>query len=196
MLLSYCHALGAIKRGLQTLDPSSGDQEVLQDILETSHKIQHFVDSIIGRRQLDHTQQLGGAVSGKLVRGEKESTIEKRHLIIARVLRQRAEENQIQFINMGSDYSYPFYDAYKPTQNALRALSENTSKALHYPSSFGLESLRQAFQRFMHSRFGVNLDWKKEIMINTGASQAFDALSRAFEAVMSSYPRFLCQLLE
>jgi aspartate/methionine/tyrosine aminotransferase len=33
----------------------------------------------------------------------------------------------------------------------------------------------------MHSRFGVNLDWKKEIMINTGASQAFDALSRAFE---------------
>jgi hypothetical protein len=91
--------------GLQTLDPSSGDQEVLRDILETSHKIQHFVGSIIGRRQLDHTQQLGGAVSGKLVRGEKESMIEKKHLIIARVLRQRAEEKQIQFIDMGTDYS-------------------------------------------------------------------------------------------
>jgi hypothetical protein len=62
--------------------------------------------------------------------------IEKRHLIIARVLRQRAEENQIQCIDMGTDYSYPFYDAYKPTQNALRALSENTSDALHYSFIF------------------------------------------------------------
>jgi aspartate/methionine/tyrosine aminotransferase len=33
----------------------------------------------------------------------------------------------------------------------------------------------------MCARWSVDLDWKTEVMINTGASQAFDAMSRAFE---------------
>lgn len=120
------------------------------------------------------------AVSHMLLEGERESTTEKRHLIIARVLRQFATENDIEFIDMGTDYMYPFYDSYKPVQDALESLKRNTAEVLHYPSSFGLKSLRQAFQRFMSTRFGVDLDWNREIMITTGASQAFDAMSRAF----------------
>lgn len=125
--------------------------------------------------------QLGGSVSANLLRGEKESTVEKRHLIIARVLRQFAKAENIHFIDMGTDYLYPFYDKYEPTQQALRALTQHNCGALHYSSSFGLESLRETFRQFMESRFCVPLDSVKEIMINTGASQAFDALSRAFE---------------
>jgi aspartate/methionine/tyrosine aminotransferase len=126
-------------------------------------------------------RRLGGQLSRTLALGEKESTIDKRHLIIARDLRQHALAENIEFIDMGTDYLYPFYDGYKPTQDALQALGKNTSKALHYPSSFGLESLRQVFQRFMRVRWSVDLDWKTEVMINTGALQAFDAMSRAFE---------------
>ncbi|KAF5972021.1 plp-dependent transferase [Fusarium coicis] len=82
---------------------------------------------------------------------------------------------------MGTDYHYPFYNAYPPTKAALLALKKNDITVLHYPSSFGLQSLRQAFRAFMHSRFSVTLDCMNEIMINTGASQAFDALSRALK---------------
>ncbi|KAH7211927.1 pyridoxal phosphate-dependent transferase [Fusarium oxysporum] len=120
-------------------------------------------------------------VSDMLTRGEKESIIEKTHLISARVFRQKASKHGINFLDMGTDYHYPFYDAYPPTKAALLALKKNDITVLHYPSSFGLQSLRQAFQTFMYSRFSVTLDCMDEIMINTGASQAFDALSRAFK---------------
>ncbi|RKK25377.1 hypothetical protein BFJ66_g49 [Fusarium oxysporum f. sp. cepae] len=120
-------------------------------------------------------------VSDMLARGEKESIIEKTHLISARVFRQEASKKGINFLDMGTDYHYPFYDAYPLTQAALLALKKNNITVLHYPSSFGLQSLRQAFQVFMYSRFSVTLDCMDEIMINTGASQAFDALSRAFK---------------
>jgi DNA-binding transcriptional MocR family regulator len=133
-------------------------------------------------------RRLGGQLSRTLALGEKESTIEKRHLIIARVLRQQALAENIEFIDMGTDYLYPFYDGYKPTQDALQALSTNTSKALHYPSSFGLESLRQVFQRFMRARWSVDLDWKTEVMINTGASQAFDAIRRPLRPPPCTFP--------
>ncbi|EXM02622.1 pyridoxal phosphate-dependent transferase [Fusarium oxysporum II5] len=120
-------------------------------------------------------------VSDMLTRGEKESIIEKTHLNSARVFRQKASKHGINFLDMGTDYHYPFYDAYPPTKAALLALKKNDITVLHCPSSFGLQSLRQAFQTFMYSRFSVTLDCMDEIMINTGASQAFDALSRAFK---------------
>ena len=175
ILQSYCDTLNVTRRAIETLDPEPKTQQALQVNSETSYKIWHHAVSVMGRG----AQQLGGAVSPKLLSGELESKIEKMHLIMARVLRQRAEEKQVEFIDVGTDYSYPFYETYKPTQDALRAFSKNGSTAIHYPSSFGLQSLRQAFRTFMLSRFGVNLD-HNQIMINTGASQAFDALSRAF----------------
>ena len=180
MLRSYCDLLDVIRQKIEAIDPATNDQAVLRAISEISCKIWQRTSSIIVRDEPDHIRQLGGTVSAKLLCGEKESTIEKMHLIIARVLRQRADEKQVEFIDMGTDYSYPFYETYKPTQDALRAFSENTSTAIHYPSSFGLQSLRQTFRTFMLSRFGVSLD-QNEVMINTGASQAFDALSRAFD---------------
>lgn len=79
---------------------------------------------------------------------------------------------------MGADCSYPVYDAYPPTQAVLCALGNKAMKVLHYPSSFGLETPRQAFQGFMHSTFSAGLKWESEIMFNTGVSQA---LSRAFQ---------------
>jgi hypothetical protein len=65
-------------------------------------------------------RRLRGQLSRTLALGEKESTIEKRHLIVARVLRQQALAENIEFIDMGTDYLYPFYDGYKPTQMPCR----------------------------------------------------------------------------
>ncbi|MDA0376443.1 MAG: aminotransferase class I/II-fold pyridoxal phosphate-dependent enzyme [bacterium] len=128
-----------------------------------------------------HSQELGGGVSPALFAGEEESVIEKRHLIINRVLRQEAIAQGKEYYDLGTDYHYPFYDNYTPTQNALHALSEYADEALHYPSSYGLSSLRASFSNLLKHEFGLEIDSDREIMINTGASQAFDAISRAFD---------------
>ena len=126
------------------------------------------------------SSRLGGGLSPDLRRGEEASRIEKRHLVINRVLREMAQSKGIEHLDMGTDYSYPFYHDFTPTREALESLKHHTADALHYPSSYGLKGLRHAFQEFLRRRFFIELDPDREIMINTGASQAFDALSRSF----------------
>jgi len=132
----------------------------------------------------------GGGISRNLLRGEQTGKIERAHLVANRVLRLDAVEKGIEFIDMGTDYSYPFYNEYDPTKQALKALETYAKEALHYPSSYGLISLRSSFQGFMESQFGVELDLHKEIMITTGASQVFDALSRSFGGTYVLVPEF------
>lgn len=153
------------------------DAHMLGDLYRESQEVRR----LIGRLLSGPSVELGGGISPELRSGEQTSMIEKRHLIINRVLRDQAKGSGTEFLDMGTDYFYPFYTDYKPTQEALAALKTHTDDAMHYPSSYGLEGLRQAFQGFMQNQFGVPLDRDKEIMINTGASQAFDALSRAFD---------------
>jgi aspartate/methionine/tyrosine aminotransferase/ectoine hydroxylase-related dioxygenase (phytanoyl-CoA dioxygenase family) len=150
---------------------------VLGDIYNECEQIRR----IVGRLFSGVSSDIGGGISPELRRGEQTSSIEKRHLILNRVLRDRAKTQNIEYFDMGTDYFYPFYSEYEPTRQALKALQLHSSEAMHYPSSYGLKGLRSAFQQFMAEQFGVALDRDKEIMINTGASQMFDALSRSFE---------------
>jgi aspartate/methionine/tyrosine aminotransferase len=133
---------------------------------------------------------LGGSISLNLLQAEKIGQIERAHLVANRILRLNAIEKGIEFIDMGTDYSYPFYHEYDPTQQALQALGSYANEALHYPSSYGLISLRSSFQNFMSSQFNIELDLHKEIMITTGASQVFDALSRSFAGTYVLIPEF------
>ncbi|MCF3577881.1 aminotransferase class I/II-fold pyridoxal phosphate-dependent enzyme, partial [Planktothrix agardhii] len=133
---------------------------------------------------------LGGSISLNLLQAEKIGQIERAHLVANRILRLNAIEKGIEFIDMGTDYSYPFYHEYEPTQQALQSLGNHANEALHYPSSYGLISLRSSFQNFMSSQFKIELDLHKEIMITTGASQVFDALSRSFGGSYVLIPEF------
>lgn len=127
-------------------------------------------------------------VSEDLQQGVEAGRIEKTHLIINRVLQDEARLRGVEWIDMGTDYYYPFFRSYPPTKAALAALYEHRESSLHYPSSYGLPSLRESFSRFMGKQFGVDLDIHREIMINTGASQVFDALSRAFTGTYVALP--------
>lgn len=133
---------------------------------------------------------LGGGISPNLMQGEQTGAIERAHLVASRILRLEANDKQIPFIDMGTDFAYPFYTEYEPTQKALQALNDHREEALHYPSSYGLLSLRRTFQSFMQAQFDVELDLHKEIMITTGASQVFDALSRSFAGTYVLVPEF------
>lgn len=127
-------------------------------------------------------------VSENLQQGVEAGRIEKTHLIINRVLQNEARLRGEEWIDMGTDYYYPFFRGYRPTEAALAALSEHRESSLHYPSSYGLPALRESFSRFMRKQFNVDLDIHREIMINTGASQAFDALSRSFTGTYAALP--------
>jgi aspartate/methionine/tyrosine aminotransferase len=133
---------------------------------------------------------LGGGISPNLIQGEKTGKIERYHLVANRILGWEAAEKGIQLIDMGTDYSYPFYNDYEPTQKALQALGDYAKEALHYPSSYGLISLRSSFQNFMEIQFNIKLDLHQEIMITTGASQVFDAISRSFAGTYVLVPEF------
>ncbi|SPJ79020.1 uncharacterized protein FTOL_07411 [Fusarium torulosum] len=98
--------------------------------------------SVIERYHANGAETSRPAYSSMLKRREKESSIEKTHLITAWVCRSLANDKQIEFLDMGTDYSYTFYGVHSPTQAAMGALGDNAVKALHYHSSFGLESLR------------------------------------------------------
>jgi aspartate/methionine/tyrosine aminotransferase len=133
---------------------------------------------------------LGGGISSNLLRAETVGKIERSHLVANRILRLEAIEKGIDFIDMGTDYHYPFYHEYEPTQKALQALGKSAIEVLHYPSSYGLISLRTSFQDFMKIQFDVELNLHKEIMITTGASQVFDAVSRSFAGAYVLVPEF------
>ncbi|WP_165423069.1 pyridoxal phosphate-dependent aminotransferase [Ktedonosporobacter rubrisoli] len=123
---------------------------------------------------------LGGGISPDLLKGRVAGRIEKLHLVTRRVLTQEARERGITFLDLGTDSFYPFFKDYTATKHALQALSAHAYTARWYPSSFGLMQLREEAQRFFASRFHVHVDLTREIMVSAGASQAFDALSRAF----------------
>lgn len=122
---------------------------------------------------------LGGGPSLAVSRGECAAGIEKRHLVMARVIRERAQAAGVDFIDVGTDHHYPFYGHYPPTRAGLDALGTDADDLLHYPSSYGLPELRQEFVRFARGQFAIELDEDRHVMVTTGASQAFDALSRA-----------------
>lgn len=124
--------------------------------------------------------KLGGGISENLKQGEKVGEIEKTHLIINRIMKNIASEQKIEYIDVGTDNHYPFYFDYKPTLKAKESIKNHVESITNYPSSYGLIELRQSFARFMEYEFDVKLDCDAEIMVATGASQVFDAVSRAF----------------
>jgi aspartate/methionine/tyrosine aminotransferase len=126
------------------------------------------------------TVDLGGGISPNLLQGRRAGRIEKTHLVLKRRLAERAGKKNMDFIDLGTDYSYPFFDTYPPTISALEALGHHSLSARGYPSSYGLIELRTEIAKFMDIQFGVTVDPMSEVMITTGASQAFDALSRTF----------------
>jgi aspartate/methionine/tyrosine aminotransferase len=123
---------------------------------------------------------LGGGLSPDLVAGRRAGLVEKRHLVLTRWHAADATARGVPFIDLGTDESYPFYDDYAPTRAALQALAENAGAARAYPSSYGTCGLRRAVAAFMGRRFGLGVDAAREVMVSTGASQVFDALSRSF----------------
>jgi aspartate/methionine/tyrosine aminotransferase len=124
--------------------------------------------------------QPGGGVNPNLVAGRTAGLIEKRHLVFKRHFAERAEELGRTFIDLGTDFSYPFFGGFAPTEAALSALAATVSTARHYPSSYGTTQVRAAVVGFMHRWFDVDLDAGTQVMVSTGASQVFDALTRTY----------------
>lgn len=124
--------------------------------------------------------QPGGGINPNLVAGRVAGLVEKRHLVLKRRFAAQAEEQGRTFIDLATDFTYPFFGGFAPTEAALRALAATVSAARHYPSSYGTAQLRDAFVGFMHRWFGVGLDAGTQVMVSTGASQVFDALTRTY----------------
>ena len=49
----------------------------------------------------------------------------------------------------------------------------------HYTSNLGTPSLRQAIARYLNRRFDARFDWKNEILVTVGVSEAIDLAIRA-----------------
>ena len=49
----------------------------------------------------------------------------------------------------------------------------------HYTSNLGTPALRQAIARYLKRRFDAKFDWKKEILVTVGVSEAIDLAIRA-----------------
>jgi aspartate/methionine/tyrosine aminotransferase len=123
---------------------------------------------------------LGGGLNRNIVAGRLAGMIEKRHLVLKRWFLEHAKQHGRSFIDLGTDYAYPFYDEFRPTQLALHAIAERVASARHYPSSYGTLAAREEFVAFMRRRFGVVCDPHRDVMVSTGASQIFDAVSRTY----------------
>ncbi|MGH4003348.1 MAG: pyridoxal phosphate-dependent aminotransferase [Pseudonocardiaceae bacterium] len=100
--------------------------------------------------------------------------------MLRRLMRSRAATQGREFLDVGTDATYPFFDGYGPTETALAAMAESAMSARVYPSSYGLIELREEIAALLHRQFGVKADPAAETMITAGASQAFDALSRSY----------------
>ena len=59
---------------------------------------------------------------------------------------------------------------------AVAALEEG---ATHYTSNLGTPELRQSISAYVKRRFGAAYDWKKEILVTVGVSEAIDLAIRA-----------------
>ena len=134
--------------------------------------------------------QLGGGIRPSILQGRRAGLVEKRHLVLRRVFAQQAQSVWGRpLIDVGTDYGYPFFDGYLPTAAALGAIGEYAGSARHYPSSYGTAQLRAAFVAFMAAEFSVRLDAGAEVMVSTGASQVFDALSRTLAGDLVVVPQ-------
>lgn len=122
--------------------------------------------------------QLGGGIQESILEGRQAGEVEKRHLVLRRWFADQLAARGRELIDVGTDYGYPFFTGYPPTEAAITAIGENAGTARFYPSSYGTAELRAAFTAFMGYRFGVVLDPASQVMVSTGASQTFDALSR------------------
>lgn len=122
----------------------------------------------------------GGGVNPHLIAGRTAGLVEKRHLVLKRRFAARAAAQDRSLIDLGTDYCYPFFDEFGPTRAAMTALAEAKADTRHYPSSYGTESLRDAFAGFLQRWFGVVADSNTQLMVSTGASQVFDALTRTY----------------
>jgi len=49
----------------------------------------------------------------------------------------------------------------------------------HYTSNLGTPALRQAITRYVERRFGAKYDWKREVLVTVGVSEAIDLAIRA-----------------
>ncbi len=49
----------------------------------------------------------------------------------------------------------------------------------HYTSNLGTPALREAIARYLERRFGASFDWKKEVLVTVGVSEAIDLAVRA-----------------
>jgi aspartate/methionine/tyrosine aminotransferase len=123
---------------------------------------------------------LGGGVRDAIIKGRQASTVEKRHLVLKRWFTEQAAARGEALIDVGTDYTYPYFEDYGPTRGAITAIGTASHTARHYPSSYGTEELRSGVVKFFHRLFNVELDAACEVMVSTGASQVFDALSRTF----------------
>jgi len=132
--------------------------------------------------------KLGGGVSRVLLAGRVAGMVEKKHLVLRRLFSARAQQAGVDFIDLGTDAFYPFYANYSPTTAAIESIRHHAETARSYPSSFGLIELRRACAAFMKSRFNVEIDPLTEVMLTTGASQSFDALSRSFSGTYFLIP--------
>lgn len=126
------------------------------------------------------TMPLGGGTSPAILRGRISGLVEKRHLVLKRRMMDRARTAGRELIDVGTDASYPWFDDYPPTRAALAALQAAAPSCRMYPSSYGTQQLRQEVVALLRRQFGVDLDLNLEVMISTGASQVFDALSRSY----------------
>lgn len=123
---------------------------------------------------------LGGGLSPEVLQGRRAGLVESRHLVLRRLMKSRAAAAGREFLDAGTDSTYPFYDGYGPTEAALAAAAATTASARVYPSSYGLIQLRDEVASLLHRQFGLEVNPATEVMITTGASQAFDALSRSY----------------
>jgi aspartate/methionine/tyrosine aminotransferase len=123
---------------------------------------------------------LGGGPSAQMYGGRLAGLVESRHLVLRRLMRSRAVVTGREFLDVGTDSTYPFFDGYGPTETALKAVAASVRYARVYPSSYGLIELREEMAALLRRQFGVDVDPMTEMMITAGASQAFDALSRGY----------------
>jgi aspartate/methionine/tyrosine aminotransferase len=133
--------------------------------------------------------ELGGGIQDRIVAGRLVGEVEKRHLVLKRWFTEELAAIGKPLIDVGTDYGYPFFEEYPPTLAAIAAIGQSAGSARSYPSSYGTSDLRAAFAAFMRHRFAVTLDTDAQVMVSTGASQTFDALSRSLSGRFVVAPR-------
>lgn len=76
---------------------------------------------------------------------------------------------------------------------AIRQLERGNTR---YTSNRGLEALREELGRYVERKYSVSYDWKSEILVTVGGSEAIDAAIRAIvcpgDEVIIPQPSYVC----